>query len=213
MFNYRKAQQLTSALNESNAKLKPIEQIVTAITHNIAFIEFSPDGLILDANTLFKETTGYHIDEIRGKHHRILCDQAYTSSQKYVDFWQDLKAGKALRGTFERVKKSGETLWLEATYFPVIENNNIIKVLKLANEVTLQKNSLDTLYNINEAVKRSMAVIEFTPHGDIINANENFLHVSGYELDEIIGSTIKFFALTYFTVDTQIFGKILKTAM
>lgn len=198
MFNHRKAQQLTSALNASDAKVKHLEQVITAITHNIAFIEFSPDGLILDANTLFQETTGHHVDEIRGKHHRIFCDQVYTSSQAYVDFWQDLKAGKALRGTFERVKKSGETLWLEATYFPVLENSHVIRVLKLANNVTQQKSVLDTLCNINEAVKRSMAVIEFTPHGDIIAANENFLHVSGYELDEIVGKHHKIFCTDLF---------------
>lgn len=38
-----------------------------------------------------------------------------------------------------------------------------------------------------EAISRSQALIEFTPDGTIITANENFLSVMGYELDEIRG--------------------------
>lgn len=37
------------------------------------------------------------------------------------------------------------------------------------------------------AVDKSMAIIEFTPDGTILNANENFLKAVGYQLDEIRG--------------------------
>ena len=38
-----------------------------------------------------------------------------------------------------------------------------------------------------EAVARSQAVIEFTPDGKIVTANQNFLDAMGYSLDEIVG--------------------------
>ena len=38
-----------------------------------------------------------------------------------------------------------------------------------------------------EALERSQAVIEFTPQGEILRANENFLKTLGYELSEIVG--------------------------
>ncbi|GLK76735.1 hypothetical protein GCM10008171_19890 [Methylopila jiangsuensis] len=38
-----------------------------------------------------------------------------------------------------------------------------------------------------EAIRRSQAVIQFTPEGEIVEANENFLAASGYQLDEIVG--------------------------
>ncbi len=37
------------------------------------------------------------------------------------------------------------------------------------------------------AINRSQAVIEFTPEGTIITANENFLHTMGYTLGELVG--------------------------
>jgi methyl-accepting chemotaxis protein len=38
-----------------------------------------------------------------------------------------------------------------------------------------------------EAISRSQAMIEFTPDGTILSANDNFLRALGYRLDEIVG--------------------------
>ena len=38
-----------------------------------------------------------------------------------------------------------------------------------------------------DAVARSQAVIEFTPDGEIVTANQNFLDAMGYTLGEIRG--------------------------
>ncbi len=37
------------------------------------------------------------------------------------------------------------------------------------------------------ALRRSQAMIAFTPKGEILDANENFLKVMGYSLDEVVG--------------------------
>ena len=42
-----------------------------AVREAMAVIEFDLQGNILDANDLFLGATGYSIEEIRGKHHRI----------------------------------------------------------------------------------------------------------------------------------------------
>ena len=47
----------------------------------------------------------------------------------------------------------------------------------------------DTLH----AVQASQAVIEFTPDGTILAANENFLNAMGYTLDEIRGQHHRMF--------------------
>lgn len=49
------------------------------------------------------------------------------------------------------------------------------------------------MINVGQALDRSMATIEFTPHGEIITANENFLQVIGYKLGEIVGKHHKMF--------------------
>lgn len=41
--------------------------------------------------------------------------------------------------------------------------------------------------SLEKAINESQAVIEFTPDGYIMNANENFLRIMGYEINEIKG--------------------------
>ena len=50
-----------------------------------------------------------------------------------------------------------------------------------------------------EAFSRSQAIIEFTPEGEILDANENFLSVVGYTLDEIRGRHHRMFCESDFT--------------
>ena len=57
---------LSCSLDQMQAK-------ILAISRSMAMIEFAPDGTILDANDHFCRVTGYALDEIRGKHHRIFC--------------------------------------------------------------------------------------------------------------------------------------------
>lgn len=51
------------------------------------------------------------------------------------------------------------------------------------------RNDIETMNHKGqiEAMNRSFAVIEFELDGTIITANENFLHVMGYELSEVVG--------------------------
>jgi methyl-accepting chemotaxis protein len=41
--------------------------------------------------------------------------------------------------------------------------------------------------SVIDSIKEHVAVIEFTPDGTIIDANQNFLVVAGYSLDEVVG--------------------------
>ena len=80
-------QRFSCALTESNAKL-------AAISRSMAMIEFDPSGVILDANDNFCKTMGYSAEEIRGQHHRIFCDEAYTHTDAYAKLWRDLARGE-----------------------------------------------------------------------------------------------------------------------
>lgn len=45
--------------------------IVSALKRNLAYIEFDPQGKILDANALFLSAMGYTKEEVIGQHHKI----------------------------------------------------------------------------------------------------------------------------------------------
>lgn len=160
---------------------------MAALSRAQAMIWFKPDGTILDANDNFLKALGYQRAEIIGKHHRMFCEDTHTKSADYVRFWSDLAAGKYQEGQFLRVSKTGGDVWIEASYNPVFEGGKVVRVLKIASDITASKN--EALHDANRihAIGQSQAIIEFKPDGTIVSANENFLKTMGYGLEEVVG--------------------------
>lgn len=163
------------------------DAMLTAMCENIPVIQFTPNGDIITANALFLAAVGYQLNEVQDQHHRIFCDQQTQDSIEYSNFWRDLKAGKANKGTFLRYAKNGSPIWLEATYFPVIEQGRVTRVFKIAKDITEQVVSSKNNEAIITALHKALAVIEFTPDGSVITANQNFLDAMGYQLQEVKG--------------------------
>ncbi|RBP83980.1 methyl-accepting chemotaxis protein [Marinomonas rhizomae] len=175
-------------------KLKQCGKELNAIKQNTACISFDMSGMILDANPIFLDAVGYTLEQIIGKHHRIFCDAEYAKSAEYKAFWDDLKAGKSFNGTFLRFKKDKQPIYLEASYFPVSDDNDkVTKILKIANDITEMQESLANKNAVLTALDRSLAVIEFDPEGNILHANSNFLRAMKYDLQDIIGKHHKIF--------------------
>ena len=192
-------------ISKRNAKIEEMElqliqkqSVLSAINKHVAYIEFTPEGIILDANQLFLTTIGYTKEQIIGKHHRMFCEPEYAKSDEYSQFWQALKAGKSKAGSFLRYKANGDKLWLEATYFPVEERGVVTKVIKIASDITtsyIQRKAQEAIAN---ALDKALAAIEFTPQGNILSANQNFLATVGYSLKDIVGKHHKMFCTEVF---------------
>ncbi len=165
-----------------------------ALDKAMAVIEFSPDGTILTANQNFLDTVGYGLEDIKGKHHRMFCSPTLCNSPEYSDFWNSLQKGKFTSGEFKRVDSSGKVLWLEASYNPVVDNDgNVVKIVKFASNVTEKIEAFKHTQDLQNALSRSVAVIEFNLDGTVITANDNFCLATGYQLSDIEGQHHKMF--------------------
>lgn len=62
-----------------NRKKEPVPQQtidaleLASIRRSMAMIEFTPDGIILDASPAFLNVVGYRLEEVVGQHHRLFC--------------------------------------------------------------------------------------------------------------------------------------------
>ena len=161
--------------------------IIEALNRSQAIIEFDLEGRILHANENFCKTVGYSLSEIVGKHHRMFVDPAEASSKGYADFWKRLAGGQFDQGKYKRFGKGGREVWIEASYNPIFRGGKPYKVVKLATDITAaRKRALEDRGKL-DALSRAQAIIEFTPDGEIITANENFCKTVGYTLAEIVG--------------------------
>jgi len=169
--------------------------LITALNKAQAVIWFDLEGDVLDANDNFLQAMGYKLDEVLGKHHRMFVRPETAASPDYMAFWQELREGKLHSNTYERVRKNGDPIWIEASYNPVLDRNGKpVKIVKFATDVThtklLEQNATGQL----TAISKSQAVIEFSPDGTIISANENFETTMGYSCAEIAGKHHSMFA-------------------
>jgi len=180
--------------NPEQLEANKSQQILESLKRSVAFIEFTPKGIILDANVNFLNTVGYTIDEIKGKHHSIFCDDKYTQSNEYKQFWQNLASGSSVSDRFLRFNKQHAPVWLEASYNAVKDNNgHILSVVKIASDITDFVTASNIQKGILTALDRSTAIISFKLDGTIIDANDNFLSATGYTLADIQGNHHKMF--------------------
>ncbi len=109
-------------------------------------IEFALDGTILDANDNFCRTLGYPRAALRGKHHSMLVPPDERGSLTYRGFWEKLAHCEFDAGVYKRIAADGREIWLSATYNPIIDQyGNPFKIVKYANDVTLQTSATRTL--------------------------------------------------------------------
>jgi len=143
---------------ENKAKLTSIDQVM-------AVIEFTPQGQVISANDNFCNVMKYTHQELNGLHHRVFVSPDYAQSPEYQKFWQDLGKGIHKQDTFKRFTKSGEVVWLDASYNPIYNaKGDIVKVVKFANDVTLQENNR---LELRQAVKVFSDVMKSQALGDL----------------------------------------------
>ncbi|HQT90322.1 MAG TPA: methyl-accepting chemotaxis protein, partial [Acidiphilium sp.] len=124
----------------------------------------------------------------------MFVDPAYAETNTYREFWTKLSRGEYDSAEYKRIGKGGREVWIQASYNPVKTTaGRVVSVLKQATVITAEKlRSMET-QGLVTAVSRAGAVIEFTPEGEILTANENFLTAMGYGLDEIKGKHHRMF--------------------
>jgi methyl-accepting chemotaxis protein len=127
--------ELTRTISQSREK----EDMLTALSRSSAVIEFSLDGIILNANDNFLKAMGYSQNQILGKHHSMFCDPHEVESSAYQQFWTELKQGRFISDRFKRIDSHGNEVWLEASYNPIHDDNgDLYKVAKFATVITEQ---------------------------------------------------------------------------
>lgn len=159
--------------------------LIHALNRSQAVIEFSTEGIIVSANENFLNCMKYDLSDIEGEHHRIFCDEKYSQSSEYKDFWKTLLEGEFVSGEFKRIDKNGRDVWIIASYNPILdENGEVYKIIKFATDVTDAKVELQARVDI---MNMTSIVSESDLKGDILSVNDKFIEVSKYPKEELIG--------------------------
>ncbi len=137
-FNRRKKNEDKLQLLTSCIELSPASIIIV-----------DADGFILEANSKFLKTTGYTIDEVRGKKPSILKSGLHTE-EFYKTLWDTISSGKEWHGEFHNRKKNGELYWEKASIAPIFnEANKITHYIAIKEDITTEKNAREAQKKLN----------------------------------------------------------------
>lgn len=162
--------------------------LMRAIDLSQMLIAFTPNGRIVWANDRFLKLMDYPLEELVGQHHRIFCEPADANAPDYARFWQKLAGGTFDEGTYRRRTRDGRTVWLQASYNPILgTDGQPTYILKVATDVTERMHAEERDRACRAAIDESQAVIEFDLSRTILAANEPFLAIFGYERHQVVG--------------------------
>jgi len=169
---------------------------VKAIGESLAVVEFNLDGTVITANPNYLAITGYALDEVRGKHHRMFCDAAYAGAPEYADFWAGLNRGDLQSGEHRRIGKSRNEIWIQGSYNPIYGlDGKLTKIVKYAVDITDRKQAEA---RAAEAGARLQAVLDNATQVSIIGTdidggitifNKGAENLLGYAAGEMMGKS------------------------
>jgi len=175
-----------------------------AISRSQAVIEFEMDGTILTANDNFLNTLGYTLDEIQGQHHRMFAEPELAESPEYKHFWESLNRGTFQAGEFKRIDKSGQEIWIQASYNLILdESGKPQKVVKYATNITEQVKVREEAVKLRMVVEKSENMIVMVDRNMIVSyANDSTFSMlnkyastfqemfPGFDPNQLIGASI-----------------------
>ncbi len=126
----------------SNEKTLSSTHVLEALKTNVAMIRFDVQRRVVDVNDLFAKTMKYRRDEMIGMHHHLFCSTEFVNSPAYQELWKKLLSGFSAADKIKRIDSQGNAIWLEATYMPIYENDQVVGVVKIASDITARQETI-----------------------------------------------------------------------
>ena len=153
-----------------------------------AYAELDTQGQILTASPAYEQLMGYPPGRLTGHHHRELHGPGDAQPEAFARFLGEITAGRLVRSIFQRIRANGDPVWLQVSYQLVLDRHGkVTRIVEQAADVSAQQIAALDMEARLEALDRTQGVIEFALDGTILTANDRFLEMVGYSLEEIIG--------------------------
>lgn len=199
--------QQVSQLQQSLDAKRVYERECIAVKSQTSYFAFSAAGMLIDTSEQFELLTGYTKSQLTCQHIDTLFTQPITSSSFYKALYQAGAGAAGERRQDLRLKtQSGDYRYVSVQFIPISDDDlSVSKIIALLQDRTsdhLQQAKNQTLVDTLQA---SMAVIEFTPAGEILETNPNFLNLMKYARADLVGKHHRIFCEPEFYNDNPNF--------
>ncbi|MBA5779199.1 PAS-domain containing protein [Stappia sp. F7233] len=137
-------------------------------------------GRILHATNAFCTMTGYRLDELIGKDHRIL-HSGYHEPSFFADIWSCLANGETWRGEICNRTKDGCLYWVDATIVPVLDDGRppekgagAMRYVSIHHDISERKSAKEILREALESIPEGFVV--YDPQDRLLECNSAYRH-------------------------------------
>jgi methyl-accepting chemotaxis protein len=200
-------EKLEQAQQDSSRTESEITGILNAINQSNLVAELGLNGRFTRINEKFLMLLESNEDQVLGKLHSDFA-MVDRTSHEYKSFWAGLKEGKSISNTERYRLFSGEEIWLQQTFTPIINNEGRVqRILNIATNITeertlqekiltreqeITRRGLD-MQTLDQAVNTSLIKCELDAEGIIMLVNDNYCEVTGYSRKELLGRNYRLF--------------------
>jgi len=200
-------EKLKHAQQDSSKKESEISGILNAINQSTLVAELGLNGRFTSINEKFLMLLESSEDQVLGKLHSDFAMVDRTSDE-YKAFWTTLKEGKSISNTEQYKLYSGDEVWLQQTFTPIINNEgrvqrilniavNISKERMLQEQIRTHIQEITSLgldmQTLDQAVNTSLIKCELDAEGIIMLVNDKYCEVTGYSRKELLGRNYRLF--------------------
>jgi PAS domain S-box-containing protein len=188
-------------LVQLNYELKDFQ---AAITNSSIVSRADVQGNITYVNQNFVDISGYSGDELVGHNHRII-NSSYHPKTFWVDMWKTISSGKTWRAEVKNRAKDGSYYWVDTFVMPFLdEQGKVREYLSIRNDITQRKVQEESIIRLNQslldfenAIQGSSIVSRADKAGTITYVNQNFVDISGYSVEELVGQNHRIINSSY----------------
>ena len=159
-----------------------------AMLGSACYLEVDNAGVIVDANDRFAAAMGYTRSELLGRAESAYLFPEDLASPERAAMWLTLRGGKTHSSDIRFRGANDKEVWLSTAVSGMRDlGGQIDRFMQIGIDVTQERMIRLESEGKLGAISRSQAVIEFDLQGRVLHANENFLKLMKYSLDDIVG--------------------------
>ncbi len=179
---------LKKELQAKDAELSLLRQLYKGIDNEMITLTIDPDFRIIEANANFSRFIGHAPEQLANRPMSDIVPAYVKNLPCFKKLSEAVRTGRSVSDRYRFTRADGALVWIQACWQPVVdESGKVRRAQCFGTEVTESMNRARENEDFINALLRSTAVIEFDLAGNVLTANDQFLHGMGYSLDRIKG--------------------------
>ncbi len=127
--------ELRELQKETEKRETEVRSKITAMNNSLLVVEYTTDGIVLDANQKYLNSMNFTLEEIKGVNVLELLQE--KEKKELTDIINTVKRGNFYEAVVKRHTKYGKEKWLLATYTPVLdETGETSSILFFATDIS-----------------------------------------------------------------------------